>query len=243
MRVKRKTWMTAGLLAGLTLLAGCWTVRGRGGAVLSEAEKQAMAQEIAGLRARADRGDAPAARRLGEIYASGEAGDFDYPAALKYSRQAAEGGEPEGYYQLALLYLYGDGVEQSYPEAVRYLELANTPSAWNALGVIAQQGNPGEADLAAAAEWYRRAAEAGLPVAQCNYAACLFSGSGVAADRGAAMEWFEKAWRNGDSTAGEWLGMIYLKGLGVPVDRGKAQEYLQCSGTELEELARRPVNN
>jgi len=56
-------------------------------------------------------------------------------------------------------------------------------------------------NFAAAARWYKRAADAGNPIAQLNYAELLETGRGIARDRAAALMWYDRAARQGNDWA------------------------------------------
>ena len=56
-----------------------------------------------------------------------------------------------------------------------------------------------------AAEWFRKAAEAGQPEAQFKYGMCLRDGSGVPQNLQAAAEWFRKAANAGYPEAAQEL--------------------------------------
>jgi TPR repeat protein len=56
-------------------------------------------------------------------------------------------------------------------------------------------------DFAAAARWYKNAAEAENPIAQLNYAEMLETGRGVSRDRVAALMWYSRAARQGNAWA------------------------------------------
>ena len=67
-----------------------------------------------------------------------------------------------------------------------------------------------QADAAAAAQWFRRAAEQGLAAgAQTNLGARYVSGRGVTADPAAAALWFERAARQRGPSALFNLGVLY----------------------------------
>ena len=61
------------------------------------------------------------------------------------------------------------------------------------------EGRP--VNFAAAARWYKRAADAGNPIAQLNYAELLETGRGIARDRAAALMWYDRAARQGNDWA------------------------------------------
>src|ERR671930_510758 len=77
------------------------------------------------------------------------------------------------------------------------------------LGVRYQNGDGVPRDPARAAEWYRKAADAGHLAAQIALAAMYYNGEGVPQDAGKAVEWYTKAAQQGDTVAQVALGLIY----------------------------------
>ena len=56
-------------------------------------------------------------------------------------------------------------------------------------------------NFAAAARWYERAADAGNPIAQLNYAEMLETGRDITRNRAAALMWYDRAARQGNDWA------------------------------------------
>jgi TPR repeat protein len=73
-------------------------------------------------------------------------------------------------------------------------------------------------DYAAAASWYRKAAEHGNAFAQERLGFQYANGLGVTQDHAAAASWYRKAADQGHAGAQERLGFQYANGLGVPQD-------------------------
>ena len=73
-------------------------------------------------------------------------------------------------------------------------------------------------DYAAAASWYRKAAEQGDAVAQVNLGVMYRDGQGVPQDYAAAVSWYRKAAEQGYANAQFNLGLMYANGQGVPQD-------------------------
>ncbi len=89
-----------------------------------------------------------------------------------------------------------------------------------ALLVLADQYLHGEGlprDTARAADYYRRAAEAGIPRAQLQYGIMLLDGEGVTQDSSEALEWIFRARQQGYGPAGEVFD--YLMAHPEPLDR------------------------
>jgi TPR repeat protein len=75
-----------------------------------------------------------------------------------------------------------------------------------------------ERDYAAAARWYRAAADQGEPSGMYNYAVHLREGLGVDADARAATEWFERGARTGHTASMVNLGLRVTRGEGAERD-------------------------
>ena len=73
------------------------------------------------------------------------------------------------------------------------------------LGTMCALGQGAEQDVAAAAEWYKLAAEKELPGAQFAYANYLLTGQGVEKDEEQAFIWAEAAALQGHAKAQEAL--------------------------------------
>ncbi|NBB84106.1 MAG: hypothetical protein GVY28_11960 [Alphaproteobacteria bacterium] len=73
-----------------------------------------------------------------------------------------------------------------------------------------------DADPVAATEWFRRAAEQGLPWAQYDYAGRLADGTGTRRDRSSAIAWYTRAGEAGIDAAWKALAALGTDADGVP---------------------------
>ena len=73
-------------------------------------------------------------------------------------------------------------------------------------------GTGTDQNLQMAFEWYKKAAEAGMPVAQFRVGELYEDGQGVEADHARAVVWMRKA-----AGAGEQLAVEWLQAMGEPV--------------------------
>jgi TPR repeat protein len=80
-------------------------------------------------------------------------------------------------------------------------------------------------DHAAAARWYRKAAEQGDAGAQNALGALYASGLGVPQDHGAAFAWYRRAAEQGAPAHQFDLALMYDNGLGVAQDFSRAAEW------------------
>jgi hypothetical protein len=96
------------------------------------------------------------------------------------------------------------------------------PAAQRNIGHLYRNGLGVDRDPAYAAEWYERAANAGLSRAQANLGALYLTGDGVAQDFSEAARWFTAASVQGHVIAQFYLGMLYENGLGIAKNLSKA---------------------
>ena len=90
------------------------------------------------------------------------------------------------------------------------------------LGVMYDRGVGVPRDPARAADWLRRAAEAGNRDAAYQLGAMYENGRGVPEDDARAVAWYSKAALLGDREAQVKVGKAYEQGLGVASDMGEA---------------------
>jgi len=76
-----------------------------------------------------------------------------------------------------------------------------------------------------AAEWYRKAAEQGVPEAQNNLGVMYKDGQGVDRDDAEAVRWFLLAARRGNVLAQSNLGWMYQSGRGVEQNFDSARHW------------------
>ena len=74
------------------------------------------------------------------------------------------------------------------------------------------------ADYAKALKWYRKSAEQGNAMAQCNLGFMYDEGEGVPLDFAKAMKWYRKAAEQGNTVAQLQLGLMYANCIRVPKD-------------------------
>ena len=107
----------------------------------------------------------------------------------------------------------------------------DTPVAQNNLGVIYANGQGVPQDYAAAASWYRKAADQGHAIAQNNLGSMYRIGQGVPQDYAAAVSWYRKAADQGYATAQNNLGSMYRIGQGVPQNYVQEHKWFSLSAS------------
>ena len=83
------------------------------------------------------------------------------------------------------------------------------------MGLLHVRGYGIPKNLAAAARWFRKAAEQGMPEAQFDLGYLYRRGEGVPQDDLKAVDWWQKAADQGDTFAQSSLAGMYLDGNGV----------------------------
>lgn len=181
------------------------------------------------------------------------------PEALEALEAAGEAGEVRAARVLGALYLEGQLVEPDLARGLAWIEraiAAGDPSSMVYRAELAERGLGVPLDLAGARELYRKAAEAGSPVAAHRLGRALaarghaeegeawltraIEGGRVAAqvDLGVllyrqggrdeeAASWFLRASRAGDAEGRYNLGLCLLQGRGLLADRQGAIEFFQ----------------
>ena len=74
-------------------------------------------------------------------------------------------------------------------------------------------------------DWFRKAAEQGLAVAQNELGRCYLNGEGVEINLAQAFEWFQKAATKGNVAAQNSVGDCYMRGWGVKNDPIQAVDW------------------
>jgi TPR repeat protein len=174
-----------------------------------------LGESAAQLRAAADRGDAQAQFRLGQLYKFGDNGlpKDDTQAALWY-RKAAEQGNPEAQVTFAFDLAQGKGVEKNEAEAVswyRKAALQGNAVGQNYLAGMLYKGYGVEQNYVEAAIWYRKSAEQGFVPSELILGSMLENGSGVKKDPIEAAAWYRKAADNGSEAAATRLKQLNMQ--------------------------------
>ena len=181
---------------------------------------QDPAQALSWYRRGAERGNPTAMLNAAIMVDAGRGTAADPAAAIPLYRQAAEAGSGRAAYNLGLLYDGGIGVPADRTQALRFFRQAakdGVAAGRTRLGSMGERhavvvGRP-KVDLAMvqfqqaqqalltrgpdadarAAALFRRAAEAGNPLAAYNLGYCYEHGIGVTADPGQAVAWYRRS--------------------------------------------------
>jgi len=101
------------------------------------------------------------------------------------------------------------------------------------LGVMSENGLGTAKNMAAAAQWYLKAAAAGVSSAQYNIAVFYQLGKGIAANPAEALRWHALAADQGHRKAQNNLGAMYYTGAGVARDLVEAWKWLTLAAEGL----------
>jgi TPR repeat protein len=143
------------------------------------------------FRPLADRGNARAQYRLGDMYANGDGVTQNSVEAVKWLRLAANQGLADAENGLGFAYWNGLGVPRDYAQAVKWFRLSadqgHAEAQFN-LGSMYFNG-PLPQNYAEAVKWYRLAATQGNPDAQFFLGIMYSEGHGVPQDYVSAHMW------------------------------------------------------
>jgi len=141
----------------------------------------------------------------------------NYATAAHWFEQAAKQGDPAAQNGLGKLYHTGFGVTRDVPLALHWLSQAASAGRAQFMFDYASvlETPEGGAAFAEAAEYYRRAAEAGHIEASVSLAVLYQSGTGVPQDLDRARALYEAAAQVAHPRALNNLGLLYVRGDGV----------------------------
>lgn len=179
-------------------------------------------------RIEADSSDGPAMTIIGELYRDGLGVRTDPAEAARWYKLAADRGDAQGAYAFALAHLQARGVEEDRVVAKKYLELAAAHQHVGALynlGLMAAEEK--EPQFAAAAVFFRRAADFGSPDAAYALALLYKEGRGVAKDAKTSVEWLRRAAAEHVVAAEVELGVAYFNGEGVEQNESLAASFFR----------------
>ena len=155
------------LIAALCLLGGC----------KANAQQQSPdTNRIAGLRIKADKGEAEAQSDLGFRYEKGQGVPKDEDEAVKWYRKAADQGHAPAQAKLGSAFANGRGVPKDEVEAVKWFRKATeqgNAAAQSSLGTMYAMGRGVPKDEDEAVKWYRKAAEQGIRGRKSTSAPCM----------------------------------------------------------------------
>jgi TPR repeat protein/tetratricopeptide (TPR) repeat protein len=144
-----------------------------------------------------------------------------------YERSAAAGC-PQGHLGHALALTRKGGGEEVQREVIANLRKsaeAELPTALYLLGVVSEHGLGAARDQAAAAEFYRRAAQKGHRTSQLRWGLALMHGDGVDTNCSEGETWLRRAASAGDPEAAALIGGLYAAGGNLPPNHVEAASW------------------
>jgi len=203
--------------SGIVKVNGAVRENARNSSASAPTNQEELESTFRDTRAAAERGDAHAQNKLGEMYANDHGVARDDAQAVAWFRKAAEQGYAPARTNLGLMYMAGRGVKQDNGSAVAWFRLAADEGYAQAqynLGVMYRKGLGVEQDDAQAVAWYRTAADQGFAEAQNNLGFMYANGLGVAQDDVKAVEWYRTAADQGHALAKQSLRRMEASGRG-----------------------------
>ena len=152
----------------------------------------------------AERGDAYAQYRMGQLYRDGPLLIPDNHKAKHWLSQAAKQGLPEAQYALGKLLLSDDWEVRDPDEGIHWLKQAAENGSHFAayrLGKEYLEGNAVNKDTSRAADWFTKSAEAGNQYAQYMLGKLYLMGQGLPRDQAQATVWFSRSVAQGNQYA------------------------------------------
>ncbi|MFP4003008.1 MAG: tetratricopeptide repeat protein [Alphaproteobacteria bacterium] len=190
---------------------------------------------------------APAAAQNGftqgyEAYRAGER-----KKALAIWLKEANDGHADAQWVVGNMFMSGDGMREADPETAAFYYRKSAEQghleAQLSLATLYRTGQGVERNLAEAADWLYKAAEAGHPVAQFDLGEIFYDGENgeVSPNRAHAFDWYRLAARSGVALAQFRLAQMYLNGIGTGANRERGLVWLtvarnQAAAGKEEEL-------
>ena len=204
----------------------------RAGIVVAKNEdkaKELLEAFVIQLQKSAQKGNADAMWRLGQIYQAGN--DLlnipeNLQQAVFWYEKAAELGYMYAQSSLGILYILGLGVPKNYKKAAELYKKAADQGDASALYNLAgcyRLGRGVEQNDEQAAVYNQKAANMDMPEAQSELAQMYYKGWGVEKDYTMSVHWYKKAISNGYANAYYGLGCCYYYGHGV--DENKKETF------------------
>lgn len=208
--------------------------------LLNESEKNPAAdpdRALPILRTLSEKGNAHAKTEWAEYLLKNLKTEDDKTTAFRLLSEAVKSrNAPAKAFRLCADCVYGalgTGKAPSAAEAVRLLKQAaakNDAESMARLAFFYERGEGVKEDPDLAFALYKKAAAAGLPLAQYKYADGIADGREPGSGLAAALEWYHKAAEAKSPQALHKLGLFALKGIGMDQpDKAKAAEFFSAA--------------
>lgn len=166
-------------------------------------------------------GAAHAQFALGNLYWNGLLVERNARKAVQLWQSSAALGYVPAEHEMGVLYLEGTAIQGDTAKGLQFLNRSAAMGfalSQSRLGQIYEEGG----DFAAAAAWYRKAADQDDEVGLCNLAVLHLQGKGLAQDPDQGIALLTRAATEGSAFAKYRLAVCYQQGEGVP------QDYAAC---------------
>lgn len=202
-------------------------VPGKGGALLLQPDVKTALKMLEELAAKQFE---PAELELAAMKMGKTRSADDHADAFSLLKRVAarKNCQPKALRMLADCYFSGLGCQQDRAAAVDLLKQAaakGESEAMAKLGFLYEYGQGVKADPVLAHKYFRKAAEAGHPMAQFKYAEAMAEGVYPGKNFNDALPWYRKSAAAGCSQALFKLGVFYYDGLGVHKDPRRAAAF------------------
>ncbi len=196
-----------------------------------------LAEAATAFRAAAEDGHAESQYMLSIMLEDGEGIPPDTHESALWERRAAEQGHSYAQANVSYrFYVEGDFV----PSLEWCVRAADSGLAWaqyNA-GLMLRKGEGTPRDDAAAAQYYRKAAEQDHSEAQAKLAELYALGRGVSQSHREAASWYRRAAEAGNAEAQYQLGLLFALGQGVEHDYVRSRFWMRAAAQQGHPQAR-----
>ena|GEM_PF-3375543 len=183
---------------------------------------------------RAGNGDATAQYELalsllGDIAAPDNSGDTA-KQALDLMKKATAQGNLDAEVYLGTMYRNGQGIEKNRDEAIRlYNSAIAKGSPWGMFEMGSLFYEHPNRNTAKTLEWFKKAAEAGYPMAQTAYGVFLLEGKDLPKDAAKGEMYMKKAADSGDAFSLLSLGVMHARGMHFEMNLDTAKSWMKKS--------------
>ena len=180
--------------------------------------------------AQAESGDAAAQYALAMIFLDD---GRESEKAFDLVKKAAEQGNTSAEVYLGTMYRNGQGVKKDRDEAIRRYNIAIAKgSAWGMFEMGSLLYERPERDTQKALAWFKKAADAGYPMAQTAYGVFLLEGKDLPKDAVNGEKYMTTAAQSGDAFSQFSLGIMYLRGMHFEKNLDIAEEWMKKSAAQ-----------
>lgn len=153
--------------------------------------------------------------------------------AFDLMKKAAEQGNANAEVYLGTMYRNGQGVKKDRDEAIRWYNAAIARgSAWGMFEMGSLLYERPKRDTPKTLEWFKKAADAGYPMAQTAYGVFLLEGKDLPKDVVNGERYMKAAAESGDPFAQLSLSMMYARGMHFEKNLDIAEEWATKSAKQ-----------